>query len=413
MKSFAISIFGPKGGVGKTILASNLAFALARQSRGKVLLVDFDPHDCGDISILLGIQPQKSFSDFESVLHKITLEDFERQIYRHQNIWVLPAVRQLKQISFLTPQTVERVFSLCRERFQYIILDCGSDIHPINIKAFEISSLILFCTTPEILPLSRSVVSLNEFQSLAFPSDLIQIVVNRYNPKGVISEAIISQKLKRDCLALLPEEGEAIQNSIHQGTPLFLSQPRALYSQVIDELSRAILSDGLLKSISPIKLNAPSNLATKSQSVISQVASKYVQGKKVNEEIDRADDIRMRIHQRLIEVMDFRKLSTDELMKQDEKTLEDLRHRTREAIFGIIDKMPEIRSSEERQNIAKDVLDEALGLGPLEDLLADPQISEILVNRSNQIYVEKKGKLIKTDYRFTGDKQLQGVLSEL
>ena len=40
-----------------------------------------------------------------------------------------------------------------------------------------------------------------------------------------------------------------------------------------------------------------------------------------------------------------------------------------------------------------DVLDEALGLGPLEHLLADPEITEIMVNRADQIYVERDGRL--------------------
>ena len=59
------------------------------------------------------------------------------------------------------------------------------------------------------------------------------------------------------------------------------------------------------------------------------------------------------------------------------------------------------------------MLDEALGLGPLEDLLADPTVTEIMVNRHDQIYVERKGKLELTQVRFLNDEQLRGVIERI
>lgn len=415
MRSFAISVFGPKAGVGKTILATNVAHALARQSRGRVLLVDFDPHDCGDIAILLGMRLTTSFVELSPGVHKLTAQNLGKKIDKHHTgIWVLPAARKLEQVELISSDSLERLLDLCRQSFQYIVFDCGSDIHSLPLKAFELSSLILFCTTPEILTLSRSVHSLNSFQSLAFPSDLIQLVVNRFDPKGVITETIIRQKLQKESLAFLPDEEEEIQNSIHQGTPIFVSRPRSPYSKVVDKMCRYILSTNLLKPVKELNLKSSFGTSSPMPNVLVDLGKKKPRSsEKLTEEIDRLDDIRMRIHQRLIEVMDFRKLSTDELIKQDEKALADLHVKTRDAIFRIMDRMPEIRSRDERQRLAKEVLDEALGLGPLEDLLADPEISEILVNSHSQIYVEKKGRLSLTDYRFTSDRHLLGVIERI
>ena len=414
MKSYTISLFGPKGGVGKTLFATNLAPAISRQAKGKVLLIDLDPHDCGDICLLLGAQPPKSLADLAPHAHKLSPEDLERSIFRHpEGFFVLPATRQLRQMASLDPEKVERLLSLCRERFTYLIVDCGSDIHPLNVKAFEISSLILFCTTPEILTLSRSVHSLQEFQSLAFPSDLIQVVVNRFDPKGIINEGIIRQKLRREILALLPEGNAEVQNSVHQGIPLFISDPRAPYSRVIEEVSRAVLSNGLLRPVTGLKLKPVAAAAPVQQTVISNAGQQRWFDKQADEAADRQADLRMKIHQKLIEVMDFRQFSTDELVKYDDKTIEDLKTKTRDVILNIIDRMSDVRSRDERQQLAKEVLDEAIGLGPLEDLLADPDVSEILVNRRNQIYVERKGKLTMTPCQFTTDKHLLGVIERI
>ena len=60
MASHVISVYGPKGGVGKTLFATNFAHAVARKTRGRVLLVDLDPQDCGDIAVLLGIDASRT-----------------------------------------------------------------------------------------------------------------------------------------------------------------------------------------------------------------------------------------------------------------------------------------------------------------------------------------------------------------
>ena len=84
------------------------------------------------------------------------------------------------------------------------------------------------------------------------------------------------------------------------------------------------------------------------------------------------------------------------------------------AVVRILDEVGKgIKDRKERQRIVKEVVDEALGLGPLEDFLADDRVSEIMVNRVDQIYVELNGKLIETDASFTDDAQLLAVIERI
>ncbi|MBK5098068.1 MAG: CpaF family protein, partial [Gemmatimonadetes bacterium] len=55
---------------------------------------------------------------------------------------------------------------------------------------------------------------------------------------------------------------------------------------------------------------------------------------------------------------------------------------------------------DEREDLVEQILDEIFGLGPIEPLLQDPTISDILVNTSQQVYIEKQGRLEKSDVRF-------------
>jgi pilus assembly protein CpaF len=116
------------------------------------------------------------------------------------------------------------------------------------------------------------------------------------------------------------------------------------------------------------------------------------------------------IHDRLIEYLDLRRLDMDRLGD------EELWRRTEKAIRDILDQMEadnEIPNDIDREVMLVDVLNEALGLGPLEAFLADDDISEIMVNHANQIYIEKKGKITLSEKIFSSNQAVLGVIERI
>jgi pilus assembly protein CpaF len=67
----------------------------------------------------------------------------------------------------------------------------------------------------------------------------------------------------------------------------------------------------------------------------------------------------------------------------------------------------------EQNKIVEEVLDEVLGLGPLETLLKEPSISDILVNRADKVYIERNGKLSETNVRFKDDAHLLHIIEKI
>ena len=117
---------------------------------------------------------------------------------------------------------------------------------------------------------------------------------------------------------------------------------------------------------------------------------------------------RKRIHSKLLEAMDLR--------RQDISSMSDerLRSETEGLILKIIQEQhAEIPEALERDLLCKQVLDEAIGLGPLEELLEDESVSEIMVNRCDEIYVERKGVLLKHPLTFTSDRAVMGVIERI
>jgi pilus assembly protein CpaF len=116
-------------------------------------------------------------------------------------------------------------------------------------------------------------------------------------------------------------------------------------------------------------------------------------------------DLRLRIHRRLIDTLDLTKLSNLEM------------ERVRVEIRRILEDMVAAEaipvSRADRDRLVMEVQHEVFGLGPLETLMKDPEISDILVNSSSQIFVERYGKLEKTDVRFRDDSHLMQIIERI
>src|SRR5262250_3723193 len=70
-------------------------------------------------------------------------------------------------------------------------------------------------------------------------------------------------------------------------------------------------------------------------------------------------------------------------------------------------------SFDERERLSREILDEIFGLGPLEPLLKDPTISDILVNRFDRVYIERNGKLELTGLSFKDDAHLMQIIDRI
>jgi len=114
------------------------------------------------------------------------------------------------------------------------------------------------------------------------------------------------------------------------------------------------------------------------------------------------------IHEKIIDVMDLRRKDvhnmTDEILRSETEVL----------LVEILEEYEnEIPESVDRQMLYKDVLNEAVGLGPLERLLEDDSVTEIMVNAKDEIFVEKNGCLTLSDCTFTNDAAVIAVIERI
>src|SRR5579862_3387064 len=116
-------------------------------------------------------------------------------------------------------------------------------------------------------------------------------------------------------------------------------------------------------------------------------------------------ELKFTLHRKLLDKINLEALATIDNQR--------VRSEVRQAVIALIDGEPTLLSSLERQQISEEVLDEVFGLGPLEPLLQDPTISDILVNGYKHVFVERRGLLEPTNVCFRDDGHLLRIIDKI
>jgi len=116
-------------------------------------------------------------------------------------------------------------------------------------------------------------------------------------------------------------------------------------------------------------------------------------------------ELKFTLHRKLLDRINLEALASIDNQR--------VRGEVRQALMSLIDGEPTLLSSLDKQQICDEVLDEVFGLGPLEPLLDDPTVSDILVNTHKQVYVERRGLLELTRVTFRDDAHLLRIIDKI
>jgi pilus assembly protein CpaF len=124
-----------------------------------------------------------------------------------------------------------------------------------------------------------------------------------------------------------------------------------------------------------------------------------------DERATKFQNLKTEIHRKLVEQLDMTKLS--------QNVTEEIREQVQQIVMGLCEESDSLLNFNERQRLAREIIDETFGLGPLEALLADPLISDILINGPKQVYVERCGQLVLSDVKFKDNAHLLHVIDKI
>ncbi len=419
--SHVIAVVGGKGGVGKSTFAVNYAIATAIDTKSKVLLIDLDPKACGDLSMLLGIKPKRTLLELGNHEGRLDANGMQTFIAPHSSgIHFLPSVMEPEQLPNLDPSHVGKALAHASQFYHYIIVDLGNDLEGTSVKALETCSLIYVLTMPEIIVLHHTRKMIEKIQNLLFPPEMIKLVLNRYNQSKGIAPQVVQTNLKKPILGIIPDDEATAIRCMSKAQAMVMAAPSGEVSKAYFTLVRTVQQQQLLDKLAQLKKPSDAlgklgqNKAGKGggdKPAPSQIVFDRSQMKD-EKPTDQWSALKQRIHKQLIETMDLKKVDTE--TGNDPKKKAVLREKTKTVVVELIDKEEHpFRSRDEIQKLVKEILDEALELGPIQDLLQDDSVTEIMVNRKDQIFIERSGKMVLSNATFSGTTQLLGVIERI
>lgn len=243
--STVITVFGAKGGLGKSTIAANLAVKLA-EKRKKVALVDLDLQ-FGDINIFLDIEPKETITELVQEVITPNIDSVRSYMTVHSSgVHVLCAPRSPEYAELVSPDKVLSLLTLLRSYYDYVIIDTAPSFSEINMTALESSSLIFFVTGLDISILKNSKLSISLLESLQ-QTDKVRVIVNRAVDMSSITIKDVQKIIGYPIWAKIPSDYKISVNALNRGIPFVTGSPTSKLSQSISELSD-LLTGGALSN---------------------------------------------------------------------------------------------------------------------------------------------------------------------
>jgi pilus assembly protein CpaF len=415
-----ICIISAKGGSGKTLLATNLAVSLGLDQSKKTCLLDLDLHVVGDMSKMMGLAPKRSMLDLAAALNDdaaiVGTKEFLTACPDF-GIDFLPAVLKPQESALLDLASINKIFEFLSPSYDYIIVEAGNVLSDVFVSALNQSNLIISAVTPDVLSIYQTKWLMEVLESLHFPLKMVKIVLNRAESTSSISWQEVRTSLPVDIIGRIPSDGRVVGQATNRGIPVVVDNPKSKFSLAIKKLSSFLSGEeeALFVEHSTLdKLNIPETPLEKEGQFWSKHGISAVPAERIHlTNSDEVINLKHRIYNRLIDDLNLKRVDLKDF--SDTKKMKVLRGKAEGIVANTLleEAGSFITSAESRKMLIKEILDEALGLGPLEELIADANVSDILVNNKDEIYVECSGKLELTRKKFISNEQVRTIIERI
>ncbi len=241
-KGKIVTLFAPKGGVGRTTLAVNLAVAMAGEQRQTVTLVD-GSFQFGDVGVLLNLNPKnKSIIDVVSDPSATDEDLVDTTLINHSTgIKVLLAPPSPEMAELITVDQIRRMMARLRETNDFTVVDLWPHFNDVSLALLDMSDVILTILTLEITNIKNIRLFLEVAEQLGY-GDKLKLVLNRADSAFGIRVADVENSVGRKIDHQVVSDGRTVVYALNRGVPFVWSNSQAPVSEDILKISRALVS---------------------------------------------------------------------------------------------------------------------------------------------------------------------------
>ena len=239
-----VAVFSPKGGVGRTTIAVNLAVAAHGLGR-EVALVD-GSLQFGDVAVMLNVDPRsKSIADLVPEMAAGDPDSLDAALVTHSSgVRLLLAPPSPETAELIPAGYVRRVVEKLRATHDLVVVDCGPWLSETTLGVLDVADLILLVLTLEITSIKNIRLFLEVVHQLGYPADRVRLVLNRADSALGIRVADVETSLGRKVDHSVVSDGRSVVYALNRGVPFVQSNRDAQVSQDILALARSVASEG-------------------------------------------------------------------------------------------------------------------------------------------------------------------------
>jgi len=234
-------VFSPKGGVGCSLVAVNLAVALKAELNQDVLLMD-GKLLFGDLDVLLNLQTQNSIADLMPHIGSLDEGLIRDVVSEHvSGVKVLPAPPSPASAQGIHPEELHRILTSVQNIYPNIVIDSGNFLNDNTVTLMDASHRVLLVMNPDIACL-RDASRFFELcrTTLSFPRERILVIVNQHDQREGLSLDDIERSLQVKVFAKLPSEPRVVLQSINRGVPLSMPNQNSQLRKAFQALAKDI-----------------------------------------------------------------------------------------------------------------------------------------------------------------------------
>ena len=253
-----VAVFGPKGGVGRTTVAVNLAVAAATELGQHTCLVDAS-FQFGDVGVLLNLNPKnKSIADLIPELDSGEApESLDTFLINHSSgIRVLLAPPSPETAELITPPGIKRMLEVLRATHDLVVVDCMSTFNDTTLSILDLADTVLTMLSLEITSIKNIRLFLEVAEQLGYGTDKVRLVLNRADSSLGIRVADVEHSIGRRVDHTIVSDGRSVVYALNRGVPFFLSNREAQVSQDILRLASAVAGARPAEAGEPAKKSA-------------------------------------------------------------------------------------------------------------------------------------------------------------